>query len=284
MGNLELKIPYTIWPFKPLWLKKKSEGIKTKKSTYPERWDELTTKQFIRIHQIFYLIPGKEAQRAMITMMLSKTSFLMWLRLTLIQRVQLQWLFDWVYSDKSVVTRNFFPKIKIGVKSYLGPSNTLGNVNASEFSEADFHFLNYHKHQKDEDLHLLIASLYREKDPLKSIKSPEYNGDLRENFNTYTVDKRAKTIAKLSTWKKLGIYTFYRGCRKEIEQTYDRVFSKKTAASVESYGWPETFMRMSGDQFGKVSEVMKNDMHEIFLKMQIDLKDQEEWERKNKKK
>jgi hypothetical protein len=29
---------------------------------------------------------------------------------------------------------------------------------------------------------------------------------------------------------------------------------------------------------------MKNDMHEIFLKMQIDLKDQEEWERKNKKK
>ncbi|WP_434546674.1 hypothetical protein [Marivirga sp.] len=284
MGNLELKIPYTLWPFKPNWLKKKSEGIKTKKIHYPERWDELTPKQFLRIHQILYMIKGEHIQRAMITMYLSKTSLLLWLRMHLIQRVQLQWLFDWIASEKSVITRNFFPKIRVKGKTLLGPSDAMGNVNAAEFSEADYHFLNYYKSKKEEDLDLLIACLYRKKDPNKSIDAPDYDGDLREAFNTHSVEKRAKTIAKLNKWKKMAIYTFYRGCRKEIEDTYDRVFTKKTAQSVENYGWPETFMRMTGDRFGKIKEVMENDMHEIFLSMQIDLKDQEDWERKNKKK
>ena len=284
MGTLELKIPRTLWPFKPTALRKALSYTKHKKFNYPQCWDDLTRSQFMLIQLILHLIRSKPIQRALNTIILCKINIGLWSQMHLIQRIQLQWLFDWIYSENSVITKNFFPVISAGFAKFHGPSDTMGNINAAEFSEADYHFLNYTKSGKSEDLDKLIATLYRKEAENINTNSADFNGNLREAFNSYTVDKRAKKLAKISVWKKMAILTFYRGCRKEIELTYDRVFTQKTQKSAENYGWPETFLGIVEGKITELDKLMSETMHNIFLKMQIDLKNKAEWERKNKKK
>jgi hypothetical protein len=244
-------------------------------------WNELTEKQLKRVAKL--LFSDKSYHSYLIRQMMVMTGLKRRhvISFTPEQLTQLNHLFDFLLEENNL-TRQLIPSFSIGLlrRKLYGPGDGLASVNANEFMEADDYYMEFEKTKDIKQIDKLIACLYRPKNKEVNVKSEAFAGDVRLPFNPYTVERRAKKIAWLDSSTKLGILLWYKGCRGAWEAFFDKIFSGETQESVLNYGWPETIIKLSGDTFGDLEATGKQPMFNILLKMQIDMKDYEEMQRK----
>jgi hypothetical protein len=73
---------------------------------------------------------------------------------------------------------------------------------------------------------------------------------------------------------KLAVLLWWKGCRREWEDVFERVFQAK-GEGPESFGWQETLLKLSGSEFGDLNSTQRTYMYKLMLKMEITLKDEE---------
>jgi hypothetical protein len=253
----------------PIW-----RWYKTTRHTGPGSWNELSRKQLLQVAEIISTEPDTDKQKVKLT----KALFgLKWHHIFLMSPEQLAYLntfFGFILKGNEL-TDNKILHIRQGRDKYYGPLGDFSTLTAKEWTAADGAFLEYCRSGEEEQLDLLIAILWRPKQGSASSKSEDWRGDYRMPFNQFTAEFRAKRFTKLDRRIKLAILIWYRGCRQEWEQFYERVFSGSGAEQVENYGWMETIQKMSGTSFGNLHDTELTPMWKLLLKMQIDIKDQE---------
>ncbi len=258
------------------------------KRNVPEKWNEMSGKQFKKT--IKFLYPEKFGQQLdktqsqlLVSKVLLNINWLVFFALTTVQKVQLNWLTLFLYQEKNELTKNLLPSFKIPFgKRLYGLGDNFDNLIGSEFIIADNHFFNYFSSGNTADLDKFVACLYRPKRKNYNPHSPDFKGDIREDFNSFLVDARAKKLAKVSLAKKLMAYTYYIGCRTEWEEMYPYVFPKETGEQSLNYGWLEALYKNAGEKFGTLEQTERQPIANILLNMQIQMKDHKEFERKNK--
>lgn len=234
-------------------------------------WNELTEKELL---QVMKLIDQERDIYVFRLKLLKHLMSLSWFQvffLSSLEKVQLQQYFRWI-EESLELTKTPFRKLN----KFQGPPDELAGLTAKEFLIMDYHYRQY-KEGKEEDLDCLIACMYR----LRKSGKITPGHDARIAFDEHTVAFRARFFKNVNRYKKLAVLRYYESCRQAWEADYDKVFSG-SGGSGDSYGWPEVFLKMAETgTFGSLQQVESTEISKIFLKMEIDIKDYEQFKRKN---
>lgn len=201
----------------------------------PERWNDLNDSQLKRIGKV---LSKKEKlhRRVFISLLISimltpNRTFFQYLKaLFLFSEVPLKELENYcsfIFEDKDRLTR-FIKSYKIKGKIFLPPSSRLANITIEEFSFADAFFYSWATEGKEEDLHRLVAVLYREQDEIPSKVDP------RVPFNKLLLPDNANFTDKIPLTDKLIIALAFQGCRAVFADRFPVVFPKPKKSDEEN--------------------------------------------------
>lgn len=235
---------------------------------FPDQWNDLSSSQLVQVAEILHsgalLIDGK-LQLLFALLEVKKSGYLKWVfseRVTDVQVCELLQLTDFILKENKL-TKNIFPSIRIGLTRYHGPAEKLKNISFGEFIFADAMFIKYHDTKDEKYLDQLIAVLYRLIHPLYWIN---YDGDKRIRFNKYTIEPRAKRIARIKPGIKQAILLYYDGCRKRIVKENKYVFPEGNGGKkAGQHEMAKLLLELSGSKFGDLKQTEETRMGTILI-------------------
>ena len=257
--------------------------LKIGPATYqvPETWNELPRKKLLRVLATLYGKP-QWPRRHQLLADLAGCSVYSVLNLTEVQLAVLLPLTDWIFDDTQRLTAQLLPTVRLLVKSagrrrlpvyatFHGPAARLTNLSFGEFIFADTYFVLYALGQDAGALDKLVATLYRPRrtGAGSNPDRADWCGDYREAFNEHLVERRAQQLCHLPDVEKLAIYTWYRGCRAQLEQDYPDVFgeAQDDTPAGGPPDWGRTLRKLSGEAFGTLQETAAEHARTVLAEM-----------------
>lgn len=154
----------------------------------------------------------------------------------------IDWLFQKPHRLKPPKSR-FFHRFRW----YYSPGRCLENITGLEFHYATLHYQQYHAHRKDQDLHTLLAVLYRPSDLANSHnpRHPQFSGDQRRNFNPATLERDAARMASLSKALQSTILFYFSCSLQAITESHPRIFTTKSDSKAKRLGWIPVFRSLA---------------------------------------
>lgn len=146
---------------------------------------------------------------------------------------------------KRIELKQPFGSFRFWGYSYYGPQEKLANLTGAEFHFAEMAFtkaIQGDKHAVAE----LCAILYRPKGKGNKHNPNHflYTGDVREPFNRFSLDKRAKHFLGLGDKVLYPALLWFAGCRAAIIENYPEIFSKGSAEG-NGNGWMDIFRALA---------------------------------------
>ncbi len=268
----------------------KTEELKLKVAA---SWNELTSGQLLDIIRIqLSSLPGDPAIADQLKkLQLLKTLLgIKWVivhQFTGVQRLSLYPILDFLSGVG--LTKQLLPEIVCRVKLspkrevLHGPAERFRNLTFAEFIYCDTLFSFFCKTNNIAYLDKLIACLYRTQRANHDPTGPTYKGDIRQDFNEHLIDGRLPLIEPLPMYIKYAILAWYRGCRKELEQLYDRVFTETNQQKAAEGDWGDVLLSLSGEKFGPLEQTSQQRVHTVFKEMQRQAREHEELRRQHEK-
>lgn len=197
----------------------------------------------------------------------------------------------WIYQPPKL-TNYIIPSFRIGLTKYHGPHTDMLNINVAEFVEVSMYYGAYlNSLNTGPDISLIdkmLAVLYR---PGRLFYAFEKNGpnftlDRRVKNNEYRFAKRASLFKTLNPALKMALFLQYEGALEAFAQHFPNAFSASGATSGgnDTAGWVKLLMSMSGDIFGDYEKTQSVDVFTFFTKVDSNIEQAKEMEKKYKKK
>ncbi|WP_187261329.1 hypothetical protein [Pontibacter beigongshangensis] len=243
-------------------------------------WNELTREQLLEIIRIQFSFKPDHMQKLLLLKTLLQVKWAILHQFTGVQRLGLYPILE--FLEESTLTKQLLPALKLEDLVLHGPADRFRNITFAEFIYADTLFGFFTKTGKEAYLNKLIACLYRPQRLDYNPKSPTYKGDIREDFNEHLIGERAQLVASIPQPDKYAILTWYRGCRKELELIYDKVFTQTNQQKAAEGDWGDVLLSLSGEKFGHVEQTSQQRVHTIFKEIQRKAREHEELERRQK--
>lgn len=184
----------------------------------PNTWHELTKQQLLAVAEI---LPAADPYTRKIERLCA---------LLHACAPKQQLVIDW--EDAEQITKFLFEEVGLTVNKFPkigqwhGPADRLKNLSFAEFISADTACMNYVETQEPKHLNKLVAILYRKKRKGLKLDDPEFNGDVREAFNSHTVAFRMEKMRKISQREKLVVLFFFVGCKSHFAKRFPHIFKK----------------------------------------------------------
>ncbi len=244
------------------------------KAKVPTEWNELSAKQLISVAGLLY--SGTEDLYKFRIELLRILIGLKWHHLLSIGSERLIDLYPFVQFIESEIrlTQNKIQYLKLQGKRYFGPIGDFSTLTGEEWTEADECFIEFHSSGDVAELDKMMAILFRERIKGISPKSENWANDYREPFSEARVTNRIPVMAKVPLTVKMAVLLWWKGCRREWEEVFERVFKSK-GEGPQSFGWQETLLKLSGSEFGDLKSTQATPMYKLMLKMEVALKDEE---------
>jgi hypothetical protein len=176
--------------------------------------------------------------------------------------------FKWIF-EKYSIEKCLLPKIRLRFKTWYGPDWLLSNVTADEFDKADLFFLRFMQKKQEDDLHRLIACVWRPK-----AKKPSLD-DIREPFSEFRIEHHAAQIAKWPKKYRIACLLVYAGMRMAFVEMPESkvVFSKPIKSAdetAESTQWGKILLNLATEgSLGPLQQVKKSYIHDIVAKLAL---------------
>lgn len=247
---------------------------KSLKRLVPSSWEECEDWHVLAINYVISQISDEYTRKLMLTKLLMKIPGYLFLALPTIYKTQLSLLIHWALEPMEC-TDNKLKRILIGKKAFYGPDDNFNDLTGQEFVQLEDYLRAFTESKEENDLDLLIATIYRPKYILKMGPKRYCSRSKRVKFDQNEIEKRAKVIKKLPVPAKFYILSWIQACLKSLQSTYWRVFQEHEQHESENYGWFETFKAVSGDALGNLEDVENHYLHTILLSIQVDLKNNE---------
>lgn len=273
MNTLQIKIPTHF-------------GLRKLNFKAPDNFNALTKAQLLKVVRLIFSDAPDIDKKIAATKHLYG---LKWWHLFLFTPAQMAYMntfCSWLFDGDHRLTENKIDKISTGLfkKNLYGPMGDFETLKGSEWTDADSAYMSFLETTEEENLDNLIAILWRPRNKAINPKSESFKKDIRIPYNPHTVERRAKQVSKIDSSIKYAILLWYRGCRMDWEDMFEKVFKGGTKEQVENYGWTETIQKVSGKLFGNLNDTEDTYMYKILLNMQIEIKDHDYWKSKNQNK
>lgn len=187
---------------------------------------------------------------------------------------------------KQYYIHNPVPSFKPLWQTYYGPSDSFMNMTFGEYTDALRLFHDFHATGDMEILKLITALFYRPKKSFLFIKKrlANYNGDVREPYNSHSLEARAKALENAPIGFVYGFYMLFASFQKylidakimwsgkEIDFAilFESASGDQEPASTETPGIGMDSIAFSiaeSGAFGTIEEVRKADFWQIMVRM-----------------
>lgn len=199
--------------------------------TVPKKWNDLTEWQFSAIGRFMFNSRNEKTDKRLFK--ISVMGILLVPKFSLKNLIKSLIFFayvpysefeqytDFVFDEKDLFTR--FPlQLKVGYWprriTLFAPLPRMANSTIEELSYADTFFYKWSIDNNIDDLHRLVAILYR---PTDGKNRPE---DMRTEFSSLTLEQNSKLTDKIPLHIKFMIAHVYAGCRQNFINRYKNVF------------------------------------------------------------
>lgn len=238
----------------------------------PENFNELTGPQLIALVKLMHAKGDQSLKTLQILLNKNLPSFLF---IKLDAKDRMLPFVDWVFQENTL-TAQLIPEYK----GFYGPKGEFDNLKLGEFHFTEL-FYKLLINGDDIAINNLIAVLYRK--PKRGYnKKRDSEGDIRRPFNSNEVDYYAKIIARWPPHVKNAILMWYDGCRQNLVELYDKVFSTAGEDAADELGMYNIIRNLSGDKFGPIKEVEQIFVHHAFLEIEKIIEENEEAEKQMK--
>ncbi len=237
----------------------------------PERWDELTEKQLLKVMDVLFLKNYEEAEKLLLKLLQVITgvgtyNFSKW---QVEEAEEYLYLLVFLLQPDFAFTKNVIPFFKYdGVKHY-GPADALDNLRMKEFVNTEHLFTAWMEGEKKDEqlLNELVAILYREA-PAGYDFDFNRNGDKRMSFNENICKYMAKhSVAYWPMNVRLAIATWYDGCRRKIVAVNPDVFEGGSGEAAR-YGLVSVMLNVAeGGVFGAFEKVEEQYVHLVMMQL-----------------
>ena len=175
--------------------------------------------------------------------------------------------FKWIF-EKYSIEKCLMPKIRLRFQTWYGPDWLLSNVTADEFDKADMFFTRFMRDKREDDLHRLIACIWRPK-----AKTPSLD-DIREPFSEFRIEHHAGQIARWPKKYQTACLLVYAGMRMAFVEMPECqvVFSKplKDSKKSEDTQWGKILLNLATEgSLGHLQQVRKTYIHDIIAKLAL---------------
>jgi hypothetical protein len=187
---------------------------------------------------------------------------------------------------KQYYIHNPVPSFKPLWKTYYGPSDSFMNMTFGEYTDALRLFHDFHATGDMEILKIITALFYRPKKSFLFIKKrlENYNGDIREPYNSHNLEARAKVLEHAPIGFVYGFYMLFASFQKYLIDAKIMWSGKEIDFSIlfessrgdEEQSSTETpgigmdsiaFSIAESGAFGTIEEVRKADFWQIMVRM-----------------
>lgn len=249
-------------------------GATTYSVDAPTTWNELSKKQLIRIAILLFSNP-ENPYRFKISL-LQIILGLKWHHFHIIGAERLIDLFPFIdfISNEINLTENKVTKLRIRGIRFFGPIGDFSTLTGDEWTEADEAYIEFSQTQEESALNRMMAILFRERQKGMWPGHSQWMNDYRIEYSEGTVNNRITYMQRVPLPVKLAVLLWWKGCRREWEDVFERVFQAK-GEGPESFGWQETLLKLSGSEFGDLNNTQRTYMYKLMLKMEVTLKDEE---------
>lgn len=191
-----------------------------------------------------------------------------------------------IKTIKQYYIHNPVPSFRSLWKTYYGPSDSFMNMTFGEYTDALRLFHDFHATGDMEILKLLTALFYRPKKSFIFIKKrlENYNGDIREPYNSHNLEARAKVLQHAPIGFVYGFYLLFASFQKYLIDAKIMWSGKEIDFSIlfESFRGDEepsstetpgigmdaiAFSIAESGAFGTIEEVRKADFWQIMVRM-----------------
>ena len=174
-----------------------------------------------------------------------------------------------IYQVHLGLTKCPFPLLALKTKKRklkFYPAKTgLSNISLNELGLIFTLFENYMQHPNEEELHELLATIYRPpKPPTPQNKEAGYFGDIRQPLlkREHLIARRIPLMKQLPTPVKQLLLFWIASCRQQLIQNFPLVFSGKGDAS--DFGFGALIMSLAGE-LTKVDQVASTNAEEALV-------------------
>lgn len=185
---------------------------------------------------------------------------------------------------KQYYIHNPVPSFKPLWKTYYGPSDSFMNMTFGEYTDALRLFHDFHATGDMEMLKIITALFYRPKKSFHFIKKRlnNYDGDIRESYNSHTLEARAKVFNHASIGFVYGFYLLFASFQKYLIDAKIMWSGKEIDFAIlfESSGNDDSnsstpgigmdsiaFSIAESGAFGTIEEVRKANFWQIMVRM-----------------
>jgi hypothetical protein len=177
-------------------------------------------------------------------------------------------------EDEINLTQNKIAELRLRGIRFFGPIGDFSALRGDEWTEADEAYMDFSQSNQESDLNRFMAILFRERAKGMWPKHSLWKGDYRIPFLEAQIQNRIPYMERVPLSVKLAVLLWWKGCRREWETVFERVFKAK-GEGPESFGWQETLLKLSGSEFGDLEKTNKTYMYKLMLKMEVAIKDDE---------
>lgn len=244
---------------------------------HPEKYNELTGKQLISISKLFLMpsVPLNERTADRISLLQELASIntgkyvkTKWFKIidSMVEEGILEELLKlqgFLYEEQ-VFNNWVIKEIAIDGEVFAGPLSRFSYIKFGEFISADMLFMGYFDTKNEKVLDRFIAVLFRKKLQHKLV------GDVREDFESASLDNRSVIMSKLDPEVKQAITFNYAGVRHWLADKYKFVFSGSTDnhpgriefGSSNKSTWLNIRKHLAGDVFNldRVDNLLMHDV------------------------
>lgn len=196
----------------------------------------------------------------------------------------------WIYQPAKL-SNYTIPRFRLGITKYYGPHGDMLNISVAEFVEVSMYYGAYVISTKtvNPDTSLIdkmLAVLYR---PGRMFYHFEKSGknfqlDRRQKNNEYRFTNRVIKFQKLSPSLKMALFLQYEGALEALSANFPNAFSGSGSDGGDTSAWIKLLMSMSGDIFGDYEKTQSVDVFTFFTKVDANIEQSREMEKKLKKK
>jgi hypothetical protein len=233
----------------------------------PSSWNELSRKQLLFVSRLFH------GQLTMIDFKLRA----LFNFISITQKIKkylhpedayfLCETLDFLFEVVSL-TRNLLPKLKSGLRTYVGPSDAMKNCTFGEFTMANS-LLDYFSSTKDQKyLDEMVAILYRPKKWFWFIRKLfTDNQDARKRFANRTLKKRTEKMGNMDYNVKYCVFLFFSGILNSLPELYPYVYQMKGDSGGEENGWAYLIISLADGKTDNKSleTIMNSNLYNVLI-------------------
>lgn len=255
--------------------------IGTESFQVPGSWEECTPEQLLlllplRLVNLDALRPGERARIKWKTILsILNAPAKLTLSLATEDRLRLARLTSWIWIQKEIKKKPFGYFDFQGIR-YIIPDPGYSNTSAIEIAMANIQYMAFgrKKNPNVKAIYQLVATLCRpERKDLEAFKaSTEWNGDIREEYNTVIAQERAKAFEKgnLPAGVVMGMLYYFEWMNSSFLKQYRDVYSGDDGDEEPLYengeGLVTTLMEVAkSGTFGDFEKVCRQNGHTVWI-------------------